>query len=177
MRVSTVSGPGVDSASLVSSSAIGGNRLPVSRSSLVGASFFKFVALSCLSLRSPLVVVSIAVDILDIELDRKVNLRLREPLSLCFRFRSSTIDLNRRSNALRRTKMTAHEMDIGDPSRSSKKRMNCWKVLSSDRLTVFKPVMVIAETTRKRESMYLTFFAGVEEPQKTMLTNRHTPMK
>jgi hypothetical protein len=42
----------------------------------------------------------------------------------------------------------------------------CWKVLIVLRLIEPKPDKVMALTTRKRASMYLTLYAGVLAPQK-----------
>ena len=50
-------------------------------------------------------------------------------------------------------------------------------MLIDERLIVFSPAKVIADTTRKRESTYETLRGGVDEPQKTTLVMRETPMK
>ena len=55
--------------------------------------------------------------------------------------------------------------------------MNCWKVLSCDKFTVFNPAKVIADTVKKRESVKLTLWKGVEEPQKIMAATRHVIIK
>ena len=48
---------------------------------------------------------------------------------------------------------------------------------SVDRLTVFNPASVIAETARKKLSMYRTLWAGVEEPQKMREATKHVQQK
>ena len=41
---------------------------------------------------------------------------------------------------------------IADPSNNRVKRIDCWKVFKSERLTVLSPARVMALTTRKSES-------------------------
>ena len=66
---------------------------------------------------------------------------------------------------------------MADPNMIRTKRRICWKVLSVDRLMVFRPASVMALTVRNNESVKLTLRAGVEEPQKMMAEIKQVPMK
>ena len=100
-------------------------------------------------------------------------LRLKLPLP---RFCSRTL-INLRSNAFRLICTTTIDTRIAEPQIISRNSMNCWKVFIAERFMVLSPAKVMAETTRKRESVYEMLLAGVEEPQNITLLTRQTPMK
>ncbi len=79
----------------------------------------------------------------------------------------------------RRTKNDKQEKDDLLPSITRSVRMLFRNAKDSaysvDRLTVFNPASVIAETARKRLSIYRTRWAWVEEPQKMREATKHVP--
>lgn len=63
------------------------------------------------------------------------------------------------------------------PMRISSHKIICWKVVIWLKFTVFRPASVMAETTRKSESVYVILREGSEEPQKMREDTMHVPIK
>lgn len=93
------------------------------------------------------------------------------------RFLLSNSVIKRFSKALRRMNTTEMETKVEEPMRIRKKSMNCCQVLSVDKLTVFSPASVIAETQKNNESTKLTLLEGVDEPQNIMADRRVVNIK
>ena len=66
---------------------------------------------------------------------------------------------------------------IADPSIIKRNKTNCWKVFSVERLTVFKPASVMADTARNKASINARLLGGVEEPHSMIPDTRHTARK
>ena len=73
--------------------------------------------------------------------------------------------------------MTNAEIKIAEPPRIRKRRIICCQVFKVERFTVFNPASVIALTHRKRESVKLTLWDGVEDPQNMTAEKRPVKMK
>lgn len=56
------------------------------------------------------------------------------------------------------------DTQIEEPRIMRSQRMICWKVVMVERLIVLRPASVMAETTKKRESVYEMLRSGFEEP-------------
>lgn len=111
-------------------------------------------------------------------LDLSPLFRLWSQDGLLFRRCSRSIaDLNRSSNAFLRTATTNEETNMAEPRIISRNRRTCWNEFKVDKLTVFSPASVIADTARNKQSMNLTLRDGVELPHSTTAKVRDVIMK